>query len=655
MCDTPFKTPLPYRTPKADFDRDFYPEKIHSDSEESVASSNSDNAGSGGTQSSNGEISLVAEFDDLVRFYRCFRSKKLETEFAFADFVEQVKQLYVNYYGAIDECRRLQSLLDAKVHECSDLDHKLLTARKLLDKEKHNTRVARREKDELASQINHVRNILFQDKASSGRLSAEEMRQKLSFLHYNNNNLQSEWDLSVKNPQNAHLSAIKEINSTGSILSDFSYSRSEDDLDSSSLQTGKAWKKHRPSTGGVAEPAVKKRRSSTNKAVEIGSTDTVRATTTLTVTKDGPITATSIIESVPKTPGPPESVTTNSETCTNGVPANLVLEAWARDSPLSSEHRLHSREHCFQQKTLVMPETCTPCEKRIRFAKTAYKCKECKAICHLECKDKLPLPCIPVVNTPNQRNMLGVIGDYTPTTPPMVPAILIHCINEIELRGLAEVGVYRIPGAERDVKALKERFLRGKGSPCLNQIDVHVICGTVKDFLRSLHEPLVTYGLWKKFVQAVETSDPIDVRPALYQVISELPQPNRDTLAYMMLHLQRISEAKECKMTVTNLAKVFGPTIVGYSSDNPSANALLEETTQQLVVMENLINIPSDYWSTFINIERSSQPSRLQQTPSTDSLLRPLASKGLFTPVGNTRSMAFKKRQRYFPSPKNMR
>ena len=81
------------------------------------------------------------------------------------------------------------------------------------------------------------------------------MRQKLSFLHYNNNNLQSEWDLSVKNPQNAHLSAIKEINSTGeffvcllmeitekvcvlgSILSDFSYSRSEDDLDSSSLQT----------------------------------------------------------------------------------------------------------------------------------------------------------------------------------------------------------------------------------------------------------------------------------------------------------------------------------------------------------------------------------------------------------------------------------
>jgi Rac GTPase-activating protein 1 len=174
----------------------------------------------------------------------------------------------------------------------------------------------------------------------------------------------------------------------------------------------------------------------------------------------------------------------------------------------------------------------------------------------------------------------GIISDYTPTIPPMVPALLIHCINEIELRGFSEVGLYRVPGAERDVKSLKERFLKGKGSPCLNQIDVHVICGTVKDFLRSLHEPIVTYHLRKKFVHAVEAKDPIDVQPALFQVVSELPQPNRDTLAYMILHLQRVSEAKECKMNVSNLAKIFGPTIVGYSSDDPNPNHLMEEMVQ---------------------------------------------------------------------------
>lgn len=49
----------------------------------------------------------------------------------------------------------------------------------------------------------------------------------------------------------------------------------------------------------------------------------------------------------------------------------------------------------------------------------------------------------------------GTIADYTPMTSPMVPSIIVHCIREIESRGLTEIGIYRIPGAEREVKALK--------------------------------------------------------------------------------------------------------------------------------------------------------------------------------------------------------
>jgi hypothetical protein len=266
MCDTPFKTPLPFRTPRPELDRDFYNgEKMTSDSDESVVSSNSDNAGSAYTQSSNGEISLVAEFDDLMRFYRPFRSSKLQTESAFLDFVEQVKLLYVEYFQALDECRRLQGALDAKTQENTDMEHKLMKARKLLDIEKQCTRNARRERDDLAGQIHLVRELLFKDKGSCNKLS-DDMRHKLAFLH--NNNVESDWDMPGNNGH-YQLSAIKEINSTGSILSDFSYSRSEDDLDGSVMQAGKAWKKHRPSTGGVPEPAPKKRRSSGAKAVEV--------------------------------------------------------------------------------------------------------------------------------------------------------------------------------------------------------------------------------------------------------------------------------------------------------------------------------------------------------------------------------------------------
>lgn len=57
------------------------------------------------------------------------------------------------------------------------------------------------------------------------------------------------------------------VNILGSLLSDFSYSRSEDDLDAS-VCAGRNWKKPRHSSG--PEPPIKKRRSSTHqRCVEV--------------------------------------------------------------------------------------------------------------------------------------------------------------------------------------------------------------------------------------------------------------------------------------------------------------------------------------------------------------------------------------------------
>ena len=89
-------------------------------------------------------------------------------------------------------------------------------------------------------------------------------------------------------------------------------------------------------------------------------------------------------------------------------------------------------------------------------------------------------------------------------------------------------------------------------------------------FYRNLREPLITVGLLGDFIRATQKTDKQDADAALYQAISELPQPNRDTLAFLILHLQRVSSSAECKMPISNLAKVFGPTLVGYISKEPS-------------------------------------------------------------------------------------
>ena len=72
-------------------------------------------------------------------------------------------------------------------------------------------------------------------------------------------------------------------------------------------------------------------------------------------------------------------------------------------------------------------------------------------------------------------------------------------------------------------------------------------------------------------------------------------------------------------MTVSNLARTIGITVVGYSSSDPSTEEILSavrslnhfelysqlsiafQTQYQTATTEKLIQIDSDYWSTFIS------------------------------------------------------
>ena len=175
-----------------------------------------------------------------------------------------------------------------------------------------------------------------------------------------------------------------------------------------------------------------------------------------------------------------------------------------------SNNRGLSRPHQFAPKNNFKTETCGPCQKRIKFGKSCFKCHECRMVAHPECRDRAPLPCVPCGSGTKTPSKAGqgytrglALADYTPPTNPMVPAIIIHCTNEVEARGLSEVGIYRVPGSEREVKELRDKFLAGRGCPALGQVDVHVLCGVVKDFLRNLREPLVPSSMWNLFTQVL--------------------------------------------------------------------------------------------------------------------------------------------------------
>lgn len=93
-------------------------------------------------------------------------------------------------------------------------------------------------------------------------------------------------------------------------------------------------------------------------------------------------------------------------------PSNEIIEQlWLnahQNSPAKSKSvtNLTKRQHIFISKAVIRPDTCGSCSQRIRFGKIALKCKECRSLCHVECKMDLPVPCIPTMNTPTQKGVI---------------------------------------------------------------------------------------------------------------------------------------------------------------------------------------------------------------------------------------------------------
>lgn len=94
----------------------------------------------------------------------------------------------------------------------------------------------------------------------------------------------------------------------------------------------------------------------------------------------------------------------------------------------------------------------------------------------------------------------------------------------------------------------------------------------------------------------------------------------------------RVATCEATKMSIENLALVFGPTIMGYSSHEIDECTFRAESSVQkdvssfeihisvltislkmfqLQVLEKLLTIPTDYWARFITIESDSENEKV--------------------------------------------
>jgi len=261
--------------------------------------------------------------------------------------------------------------------------------------------------------------------------------------------------------------------------------------------------------------------------------------------------------------------------------------------------RRYKKSHLFKGQVILNSEICAHCEKRTKFGKLVMKCRECELVVHTECKDQIQRPCYSTLTFTSQ----GKISDYCTDESPYIPSFLQIIVNEIEHRGLLshEVGLYRVNGSDSQIKQLKERLFKRHQVLDFRKTDVHVLCSFLKDFLNNLNEHLITYDAWYRFAKICEIQNENERMTCLQEAIQDLPDANRDTLAFLILHLQRISETPECKMPVLNLARVFGPCLVGNSSANLPNAEIVNELNMQYKIVENLVKLPSAFYQSFID------------------------------------------------------
>ncbi|XP_051822121.1 rho GTPase-activating protein 10 isoform X2 [Antechinus flavipes] len=193
---------------------------------------------------------------------------------------------------------------------------------------------------------------------------------------------------------------------------------------------------------------------------------------------------------------------------------------------------------------------------------------------------------LPSLNRANLRREGGAQLDKIGFT------ILRKCIRAVETRGINDQGLYRVVGVSSKVQRLLSVLMDAK---TCNEVDlensldweVKTITSALKQYLRSLPEPLMTYDLHGEFIIPAKCGSPESRVNAIHFLVHRLPEKNKEMLDILVKHLTNVSNhAKQNLMTVANLGVVFGPTLMRPQEETVAA---IMDLKFQNIVVEILI------------------------------------------------------------------
>ncbi|XP_056614043.1 unconventional myosin-IXb isoform X3 [Triplophysa dalaica] len=251
-------------------------------------------------------------------------------------------------------------------------------------------------------------------------------------------------------------------------------------------------------------------------------------------------------------------------------------------------------DHMFTHYQVNIVQLCDQCTSYIWGMEKAYMCSYCKMVCHKKCICKIAIDCSTFCSKkcedePGSHHfgvrVCNLVNDRTP-----VPIVLEIMLEHVEMNGLYTEGIYRKSGSANRMKELYQLLEAGPENVCLEDYPIHAITGLVKQWLRELPEPLLTFTHYNDFLRAIELPEKQEQLLAMYKVLEQLPTANFNTLERLIFHLVRVAkEEKSNRMTSNSLSIVFAPCILR-CPDSADPLLSMKDVAKTTTCVEMLLN-----------------------------------------------------------------
>eukprot|EP01105_Mastigella_eilhardi_P010006 TRINITY_DN2341_c0_g2_i1.p1 TRINITY_DN2341_c0_g2~~TRINITY_DN2341_c0_g2_i1.p1 ORF type:complete len:507 (+),score=100.90 TRINITY_DN2341_c0_g2_i1:45-1565(+) len=196
---------------------------------------------------------------------------------------------------------------------------------------------------------------------------------------------------------------------------------------------------------------------------------------------------------------------------------------------------------------------------------------------------------------------------------PSPPCFVLAAVESLLWRGLKEEGLFRVAGSGTAVKELTQRTQEG----CVECEDfadfsVHVVASMLKNFFRELPDCLMMSELYDQWIEVTKLEEPPKaIHTRLKALISKLPPENQAVMERLFHLLQNITLNEQLtRMTPTNVAVVWGPTLL-WSANSSNATDSLTNSDNVITVVSELVD----------NYRELFQNSRLTAFPDAPALI----------------------------------